>query len=197
MAHTAGSAPTINMKNMKLIKEKLSPIKQKGTSINLKTMIPAHYPALYEIHRRTHSPNCGSFEEFKKLFDTRSGFVVRMHDRIIGAISFSDWIPEHDITIHCFIDPDYHGKWALCRRHYRSVFDYCFIGLQLKRVSGFCIPGISDAAGRMLLGLGFKDEGMLRQKIKYPDGKIYDIKLYGLLRKEQKGDTSCQWYMSQ
>ena len=156
---------------------------RKGTSFHLVQMVPEHYPALYEVSKRAYTIP-GPFQDFKNLLDQSSGFTVRKDARIIGTITFSGWVPGHDIVIHCFIDPEFHSKWAL-RRHFRSVFGYCFTGLQLKRITGFSVPEVSDKVEKLLSALGFKYEGTLRQKIKHPDGKLYDMKLFGLLKDER------------
>ena len=117
--------------------------------------------------------------------EKRQGFVVKNNEgRMVGCISFSDYIPEQDITIHCFIDPEYHGKWAT-KSIYNVIFDYAFEHLGVNRVSGFSVVGVTDRAGRFLEALGFKKEGTLRQRIKRTDG-FYDVNLYGLLKNERR-----------
>ena len=69
---------------------------------------------------------------------------------------------------------------------YKDVFDYPFEILGLRRVSSYSIEGVTDKAGRFLEGLGFKQEGVIRNRARKPDGSYADIKIYGLLREEAR-----------
>jgi RimJ/RimL family protein N-acetyltransferase len=119
------------------------------------------------------------------MMKERSGWVVISEGRVIGCISFSDWQYRRDILIHCFIDPDFHGRWT-SRGIYRRVFDYAFNDLDLPRVSGYAIPGHNDLAAKALRSLGFRKEGTVRKGIRESDDRLYDMDIYGILKEERR-----------
>lgn len=154
----------------------------------LSVLQPQHYKALHEIALRAETSDCPMpYLHFERLMSGRQGYVIVTHNgELAGCVSFDNYTPDLDITIHCFIDPKHHGRWALRRSFYKEIFDYLFGDLGLVRVSGYSVRGISDKAGKFLLGLGFKHEGTIRQRIQKPDGKIYDADMYGLLKDERR-----------
>lgn len=155
----------------------------------LDVMHPKHYKALYEIMKRAEPYSCGPmpYSSFERTMSGRQGYVIITKDgELAGCISFDNYTPGVDVTIHCFIDPEHHGRWALKRSFYKEIFDYLFCDTALLRVSGYSICGVSDKAGRFLERLGFKHEGKIRQGIKMPDGNVYDVNLYGLLKNERR-----------
>ena len=152
------------------------------------TLDKKHYDALFEIVRRA-EPYMKNliFEQFKQTMDTRVGYVVvRQDGRLAGCINFSDFTPRQNAVIHCFVDPEQHGRW-LKQGLLRTVYDYVFNRLALPRLSGFCIPGQSDRAGEFLQRMGFRQEGYVRKGALLPDSAYYDVKLFGMLREE------CRW----
>ena len=156
--------------------------------MRLDTLIPEHFEALFEIHKRAEAfAELVAFDSFSNLMKTREGFVVVRDDgKLAGAITFSDYNPGNDIVIHCFMDPDFHGRWA-SKKLYKEGFDFPFEYLKVRRISGFCVVGKSDKAGRFLEILGFKKEGTIRQKVKDPaDGALYDVNIYGMLKEERR-----------
>jgi RimJ/RimL family protein N-acetyltransferase len=144
-----------------------------------------HYGALYEIHKRAEKFHA-EFEDFIEIMESRQGFVVvAPNGELAGCISFSDYTPEADIIIFCFIDPKYRKRWA-SKGIYKTVFDYPFETLNVQRVTGYTVKTINDDAARFLLALGFKYEGTIRNLAKMPDGKFYDVELYGMLKSERR-----------
>lgn len=142
--------------------------------------------SLYEIAQRVEP--CGKFMVFEQFFNVmskREGFVLKVDDAIAGCISFSNFTPGLDILIHCMIDEHYQRRWC-SRPVLKALADYAYGELGVLRVSGFCIPGKSDGAGKLLVKLGFKHEGTVRRGIKLEDG-LFDIKIFGLLKEE------CTW----
>lgn len=155
--------------------------------MRLDTLKEHHYRALYEIHKRAERFNVPDYMTFHGIMEKREGFVViAPNGEIAGCISFSDYIPEMDIVIFCFIDPQYRGRWALKRGMYRTVFDYTFKTLELPRVTGYTVKPINDDAAGFLAALGFKHEGTVRKRVKMPDNEYYDIEIYGLLKEERR-----------
>lgn len=174
------------------ISQKIAVKGQKETVVdNLGFMTKDHYRELYEIHLRSGEPLIEGFDKFVETMELNPGFTMFNNGKVVGCINFGDHMPGHYILMHLTMDVDDDAEWSLSPREYRLVFGYCFDALQVRRVTGACIPGIGDKKERFLQKLGFCHEGTLREMAKLPDGNYQDIKLYGLLRKEQKGDTSC------
>lgn len=156
--------------------------------MRLEVMESKHYKALYEIQQRA-KPNRfnAGYDEFVSLMEERQGYVVVANDgRLAGYICFSDYDPGLNILIHCTIDPEFQGRWAIKRDMYRDVFSYPFVTLDLPRVSSYSIEGVTDKAGRFLEGLGFKLEGIIRNGAKGQDGALCNVRLYGLLKEEAR-----------
>ena len=122
----------------------------------------------------------------RALFDAslagREGFVVVSGGKIAGCITFSDYNPDADITIHCSIHPEYHKRW-LTKTIYKQVFDFPFVTLGLKRCSGYIISGCTPIGFHERLG--FKEEGIRRQAVVI-NGTPRDIYLYGMLESERR-----------
>ena len=153
----------------------------------LDTLQEKHYRALYEITRRVEPYNAAMlYEQFSLVMSRREGFVVvALSGELAGCISFSDYVPGGNIVIHCTIDEKYQRRWCT-KKILREVYSYIFGILDLPRVSGFCIVGVSDKAGEFHLALGGKYEGTIRKGALLPDG-LYDVNLYGMLKEE------CRW----
>ena len=152
----------------------------------LDTLKEEHYRTLYEIMLRAEPWNICSFEQFKTIASARSGYViVTPTGEIVGCISFSDLVPDTNIIIHCFVGEKYRRRWVT-RQSLKTIADYVFSTLHLRRMSGYSIEGISDMAGEFLLKLGFQHEGTIRSGQKIGDS-FYNVKIYGLLKEE------CRW----
>ncbi len=147
-----------------------------------------HYPVLYKVARETESAFMSqrTIEQFTAQMRSREGYViVNRAGAIVGCISFSDFVAGMDILIHCSVLDKYQRRWCT-KSILTAVFKYVFETLSLPRLSGICIPGMSDTAGEFLLRMGFKFEGLKRQCVKLPDG-MYDLKMFGMLKEE------CRW----
>jgi RimJ/RimL family protein N-acetyltransferase len=154
----------------------------------IRPTILSDYPVLFEIAMRV-EPHDDDFtlERYGKRMDRRAAWTVIKGDRIIGCISISDITPRLNATLHVFVDKDYQRKW-LTRDILRTVFGYCFDGLGLERVTGYCIVGLNDDVGRFQERLGFRHEGTNRNAIRL-NGKVYDMRTVGMLKSE------CRWIL--
>jgi len=155
--------------------------------MNLSPIKYADYKTLHQIvlEVEPYSTKDMDIIAFISIMEAREGWTVFDDDEIIGCISLSDFIPRLNCVLHTFIKPDYHGKWLndeLCT----IVFGHIFNTLGCRRVSGFCIPGESDRAGKALEHIGFKQEG-LHRKSALTDNGYRDLKIFGMLREE------CRW----
>ncbi len=152
----------------------------------LDTLQKKHYRALYEIMLRAEPWNRCTFEQFEGIASGRSGYVIiAPTGELAGCISFSDLAPDANIIIHCFVDGKYRRRWAT-RQSLKTIAEYVFNTLNLCRISGYSIEGISDIAGKFLLKLGFQHEGTIRRGRRIGDS-FYNVKIYGLLKEE------CKW----
>ena len=126
-----------------------------------------------------------SLAKFMMVMNSREGWTVVDGTKIIGAVTYGDFAPLQDATLHVFIDKNYHGRWVT-RGMLSMAFRYPFKTLRLPRISGFCVVGLSDHVGKNLLDLGFKEEGKRRNAYRLND-RYFDVKLYGMLNEE------CKW----
>jgi|GEM_PF-5639352 len=147
-----------------------------------------HLRRLFEIAREAEGHDCPEdYERFEQLMLQREGFVIfrQSTGEMVGCITFSNYVPETNVIIHCFVMKKYQRRWAT-RKILRQVAGYTFEYLGLPRVSGYCVKGVNDWAGEFLERIGFRHEGTVRKGWKRGN-EYYDIKLYGLLREE------CRW----
>lgn len=148
-------------------------------------MTLAHYQDIYEIAMSSEPWTTGmSFEQFVSVMQKREGYVLVHQDKVIGCISFSDYSPLSSILIHATIETRHQKKWAT-KNILKQIFQYVFDTLELPRLSGISIVGMSDSAGEFLIKLGFKEEGIIRKGLRLPDG-YYNLKMFGMLKEECK-----------
>ena len=120
---------------------------------------------------------------FDGMMAGREGFVLVASDgKIIGAITFSNYQPGSDITIHCTVLSEYQKRW-LTKAIYKQVFDVPFITLGLERCGGFVIEGCTPQGFHERLG--FKQEGTLRKFVKIK-GEYRNVHIYGMLKEERR-----------
>ena len=152
----------------------------------IRPLQPEHYEELYPIQCRAANVYGMTLQQFSDGMGQRSGFTVFHNDKIIGCVSFSDYIPDHDIMMHTFIDHDYRGKW-INRQMIRDVFlHYCFGQLNCRRVTTCVIEGQTDNAHKMLQKLGFVLEGTIRKRVKI-EADFFNLEIYGALKEEFRG----------
>jgi len=153
--------------------------------MKLETMTKEHYKDIYDIAISSEPWTTGmTLEQFTAPMQKREGYVLIHKDKVIGCVSFSDYTPLSSILIHATIDTKYQGKWAT-KNILKQIFQYVFEILELPRLSGISIVGMSDKAGEFLLRLGFKEEGCIRKGMRLTNG-YYDLKMFGMLKEECK-----------
>lgn len=146
-----------------------------------------HNGILAKIAREV-EPWAGNFgqREFDAIFNGRTGFSLEnAKGEIVGSITFSDYYPGIDITVHNMVSREYHGRW-LNRKICKEVFDHVFVKLGLGRCSTYLIEGCCDPVyAAVLEKLGFKNEGT-RRRI-FPVGEeMKDAIMFGLLKHERR-----------
>ncbi len=140
------------------------------------------YPALLATHQAAEPHATMGPVQFTSLMEKREGFAVVKNGVIIGAVTFSDLSPGQDIIVHASVHPDHQKRW-LNRSVVEKLRSFIFDELELPRVTGYMIQGLTVHTGPLLLALGFRQEGHLRQAIRI-NGQPYDLILFGLLKAE-------------
>jgi RimJ/RimL family protein N-acetyltransferase len=124
------------------------------------------------------------YDQFCFIMDSRTGFTHWVNGKLVGLISFSNYSPGLSVMIHAAFNSSYIE--AMNRKVLRNAFDYAFNKLLVRRVDSYSIKGITDKIGKFLKRLGFKKEGCKKESTEI-NNKIYDVELYGMLRKD------CKW----
>ena len=113
---------------------------------------------------------------------TALNFLICREEEILGTIGFGSFDQEAKVTeIGYWIDSSEQGK-GIVSRATRRLVDIAFRDLRMNRVQ---IRSAADNVRSAAIPekLGFKLEGVQRQHV-YRDGRIYDFRIYGLLRNE-------------
>lgn len=143
-----------------------------------------HYPTLITIQQQAEPFAVISPVAFGSLMDQREGFTVRDRGEILGCVSFSDHIPLLNIVIHAFVRPDRFGTWYN-RTILRQMHAFPFEDLDLPRVTGLSIEGLTPKNDEVLLKCGFNLEGIMRHAVRI-GGLLHNVRMYGLLREERR-----------
>lgn len=127
---------------------------------------------------------------FKKRFDDGLGirWAIRLNDnyQLIGTCGFNSWnqrmkssVIGYDISRGCW------GK-GYATEAMNEIIKLGFSGTlpcgELNRIQGDTVPG-NGASEAVLLKLGFKEEGLLRES-GYWKGRFHDLKCFGLVKSE-------------
>ena len=142
-----------------------------------------HYAALAAIQQQAEPYVTVSPVTFGSIMSKREGFTLVDQGEPVGCVSFSDHEPLSNIIIHAFIRPDYRSRW-LSRTILKQVHDFPFVDLNLPRVTGISIVGLTLHNDTLLTTCGFLHEGTMRQATRI-NGTLHDVRLYGLLREER------------
>jgi [ribosomal protein S5]-alanine N-acetyltransferase len=87
----------------------------------------------------------------------------------------------HEAEMGYEIAPEHWGK-GYATEAGRAMLEFGFLDLQVHRISAWCIAD-NLASVRVLERLGFRREGVLREKERFK-GRLWDVCLYGLLAAE-------------
>ncbi len=121
--------------------------------------------------------------------ETLFGWCIVLKDtgRVIGTCALFDCDLDQQVAeISYEIHPDYWNK-GLTRELLPSVLDFGFGSLGLNRVSAF-VDTRNLASLKLLDGLGFQREGLMRESWVGTDGHAADDVVLGLLQKEWSTD---------
>jgi RimJ/RimL family protein N-acetyltransferase len=119
---------------------------------------------------RAHAPD--GYENYQAVG------VVDQDGTIVAGMVFESW-NRHSVNIHLAIDDP--SKVAL--GFYKYCFRYAFETMGCHRINAMCVDGY-ERNERLLEGMCFKREGVLREGWRLPDGQVVDAAIYGCLRSE-------------
>ncbi|MCU0514907.1 MAG: GNAT family N-acetyltransferase [Anaerolineae bacterium] len=109
--------------------------------------------------------------------------AITLHDdTFIGCGGLYDWKRDaHYASLGYNIIPDYRGE-GYSLEVVRALIDFGRNALKLNRIEAEVVQG-NAAVQRVLEKLGFRQEGVLRQRL-LKGGKYYDVCLMGLLLRD-------------
>jgi len=155
--------------------------------VSLKKLDPNDYEGLFRIVVEN-EPFCEDLtrEQLNSKLSLRDGWTVWKNEILIGSITLYDYHWPVNVSLHAVIDREHHSRW-LTKSILYEVFKYCFFNLEVRRISSYCFPGVTDSAGLLLSGMGFTIEGTTRQGFMDPSGWYHDVVNFGMLAEE------CRW----
>ncbi len=133
-----------------------------------------------------------SIEEAEKIIrlyespedsDHNRWVIIRKEDNgVIGTCGYHYWDKKNNIAeVGYDLDKNYWGKGYMTEAM-KAVLNHGFRKLNLNRVQAFVYVG-NDKSCNLLRRLGFKSEGIIREKHLYR-GKYYDHFCFSLLKEE-------------
>lgn len=124
------------------------------------------------------------------MFTYRTSFVFfqlieKSSSRVIGDCCFHTWyVPHARAEIGYSIKEDKDKNKGYMKEAILAVVDYGFEVMKLNRIEAFISP-VNIPSQKLVIGLGFKQEGLLREHY-CKDGKLDDSMIFGLLKSEYK-----------
>lgn len=116
----------------------------------------------------------------------RWGVALKEDDTFIGSAGLHNWNREANYAeIGYDIAPQFWGE-GYATEVAQVLVEFGFSNMKLNRIEADVVQG-NIGSLRVLEKLGFKREGLLRQRL-LKGGKYYDIYLYGLLRCDYTGE---------
>jgi ribosomal-protein-alanine N-acetyltransferase len=133
-------------------------------------------------------------EEFRKylidLYRKRQGFrwiiTLKGDGRPIGTLGFYKWAPSagHQAEMGYDLAKEHWGK-GIMTEAMSAVIDFGFEKMELNRIEVFIMPR-NKRSIKMIKNLGFKREGLLRQRYFDEFGNFTDDVLFSMLRSDWK-----------
>lgn len=175
-----------------------------GRRVRLRAMAAEHAEALFEIWRHPqvaawlNAPSLSSAEEAEALI----GLLARMaqeeeslrwsilgpQGEVIGSCGYNYWQLQgaYRGEIGFELSPAAMGQGYM-REALELMLKFGFGSMGLNRIEALCHPGNSRAERLLVAGLGFRQEGVLRQYRHTAQG-FQDVKIFSLLHGEQLPD---------
>ena len=134
-------------------------------------------------------------EEFKKhlidLYRQRRGFrwiiTLKGDDRPIGTLGYYKWAPSAAYQAEMGYDlAKEHWGGGIMTEAMNAVMDFGFRKMKLNRIEVYIMPR-NKRSIKMIKRLGFKREGLLRQRYFDEHGNFADDILFSMLRSDWEG----------
>ena len=119
-------------------------------------------------------------EELWKSWD----LVLDSENEIIGSCGFHNIVIRHSRAEIGYAINDKYRRKGLMTEAVNSIVNYGFENMSFNRIEAFVNP-INTASLKLLRGLNFKKEGLLRQH-HFHDGNLNDSEVYSMLKEEYK-----------
>ena len=121
---------------------------------------------------------------FKKRMGFRWVITIKGEDKPIGSLGFYKWSPSasYQAEMGYDLDKEYWGK-GIMKEAMEAVLDFGFQKMKLNRIEVFIMPR-NRRSMRLVRRLGFKKEGVLRQRSFDEFGNFTDDALFSLLSSE-------------
>jgi len=122
------------------------------------------------------------------LFGNKDGFrwgiCVRGDSKLIGSLGFYKWVRPsgHMAEMGYDLQREYWGK-GIMSEAMRAVVDFGFERMRLTRIEALVFI-FNTRSAKLLEGLGFKREGVLRSRGVTHEGVIWDDSMFALLRED-------------
>ena len=173
----------------------------RGNGVALRALGDADVPALFEIFGDAEVARYGSRPPFASLDDARDylceiregfatkrlfqwGITVAFADGIVGTCTLFQWELQHR---RCEVGFALGRKWwgrGIATAALATALRFAFDTLGLHRVEADADPR-NERSLRLLERLGFRREGMLRERY-HVNGELKDAVVLGLLRSERR-----------
>ena len=121
---------------------------------------------------------------YKKRMGFRWVITLKGHGKPIGSVGFYKWSPSagYQAEMGYDLDKEYWGQ-GIMTEAMEAVIDFGFRKMKLNRVEVFIMPRNKRSIG-LVKRLGFKKEGVLRQRSFDEFGHLTDDALFSLLSHE-------------
>lgn len=126
----------------------------------------------------------GLIQSFKTNFiekkGIRWGIQLKSQKHLIGTVGYHAWSAKNKrAEIGYELNPDYWGL-GYAQESVSRALEFGFTELELKRI-GAVVFLENSPSNQLLVKLGFKNEGVLRNYI-VQNGESYDINMYSIIR---------------
>ncbi len=129
-------------------------------------------------------------EDLTDLYRKRLGFrwivTLKGDNRPIGTLGFYKWSPSasYQAEMGYDLEKEHWGK-GIMTEAMKAVIDFGFEKMELNRIEVFIMPR-NKRSIKMIKNLGFKREGLLRQRYFDEFGNYADDILFSMLRSDWK-----------
>jgi ribosomal-protein-alanine N-acetyltransferase len=174
-----------------------------GRRVQLQAMAAGHAEALYEIWRHPQvapwldAPLLSSAEEAEALIallaqmareeESLRWSILGPEGKVIGSCGYNHWQLQgaYRGEIGFELSPVAMG-WGYMREALELMLNFGFGSMGLNRIEALCHPD-NIRAEKLLKGIGFRQEGLLRQ-YRHTASGYQDVRMYSLLQGENVPD---------